>query len=220
VLVTSLGSSHQPACRGVFQSARDKKHRLSGASVAGGGTPNPSVVRDESDHYDARRHRSPSIKAKSGIPGSLVRVQTARLFPSGVHSCCPLSCTTRMPCHRVMRANGQRATAAPVGRLCHLEVVHASDVLDDAVACVVPDVHADGEVVSVFIGAKSDSTRPCPALFIRHLSASAERVIANGVVSSCTFSSMRAERLSARPAGRWFVRWPFRTRRSVERDEK
>ena len=27
-------------------------------------------------------------------------------------------------------------------RLCHLEVVHASDVLDDAVAGVVPDVHA------------------------------------------------------------------------------
>jgi len=30
----------------------------------------------------------------------------------------------------------------PVGRLCHLEVVHTSDVLDDAVAGVVPDVHA------------------------------------------------------------------------------
>ena len=35
-----------------------------------------------------------------------------------------------------MRAAGQRATAA---RLCHLEVVHASDMLDDAVACVLPD---------------------------------------------------------------------------------
>ena len=34
----------------------------------------------------------------------------------------------------------------PVGRLCHLEVVHAGDVFDDAVACVVPDVHAKGEV--------------------------------------------------------------------------
>jgi hypothetical protein len=32
------------------------------------------------------------------------------------------------------------------GRLCHLEVVHASDVLDNAVAGVVPDVHAEGEV--------------------------------------------------------------------------
>jgi hypothetical protein len=27
-------------------------------------------------------------------------------------SCCPVSCTTRMPCRRVMRAIGQRATAA------------------------------------------------------------------------------------------------------------
>jgi hypothetical protein len=32
----------------------------------------------------------------------------------------------------------------PVGRICHLEVVHASDVLDDAFACVIPDVHAEG----------------------------------------------------------------------------
>src|SRR5262249_39749107 len=31
---------------------------------------------------------------------------------------------------------------------------------------------------------------------------------------------MKAEHLSPRPAGRWFVRWPFRTRRSVQRDVK
>jgi hypothetical protein len=43
-----------------------------------------------------------------------------------------------MPCRRVMRAVGQRATAAPVGRFCHLEVIHASDMLNDAVAGVVP----------------------------------------------------------------------------------
>jgi hypothetical protein len=41
----------------------------------------------------------------------------------------PVSCTTRVPCRRVMRAAGQRA-------ICHLEVVHACDVLDDAVAGV------------------------------------------------------------------------------------
>jgi hypothetical protein len=40
----------------------------------------------------------------------------------------------------------------PVGRLCHCEVVHASDVLDDAVAGVVPDVHAKGEVRLGFHG--------------------------------------------------------------------
>src|SRR5947209_3647761 len=34
----------------------------------------------------------------------------------------------------------------PVGGLCYLEVVHASDMLNDAVACVIPDVHAEGEV--------------------------------------------------------------------------
>ena len=30
----------------------------------------------------------------------------------GFHSCCPLSCMTRAPCRRVIRAAGQRATAA------------------------------------------------------------------------------------------------------------
>ena len=34
----------------------------------------------------------------------------------------------------------------PVGRLGHLEVVYASDVLDDAVASVVPNIDAEGEV--------------------------------------------------------------------------
>ena len=66
--------------------ARDKKPRLSGASVAGGGTPDPSVVRDESDHYDARRHCSSSIEQPS--------------------------CMIRAPCRSVILAAGQRATAA------------------------------------------------------------------------------------------------------------
>jgi len=34
----------------------------------------------------------------------------------------------------VIRANGQRATAAPVGCLGHLEIINASDVLDNVVA--------------------------------------------------------------------------------------
>ena len=62
-------------------SARDKKPRLSGASVAGWGTPDPSVV-GRRVSYDARCHRSPSIKAEAAIPGSLIGVQTARLFPA------------------------------------------------------------------------------------------------------------------------------------------
>jgi len=33
----------------------------------------------------------------------------------------------------------------PVGRFGYLEVVDASDVLDNAVACVVSDVHAEGK---------------------------------------------------------------------------
>jgi len=40
----------------------------------------------------------------------------------------------------------------PGGRLRHLEVVYPCDVLDDAVACVVPDVHAEGEVRLGFHG--------------------------------------------------------------------
>jgi hypothetical protein len=46
------------------------------------------------------------------------------------------------------RGNPRRWPArsgCPVGRLGHLEVVYASDMLDDAVAGVVPDVHAEGE---------------------------------------------------------------------------
>ena len=40
----------------------------------------------------------------------------------------------------------------PVGRFRHLEVIHASDVLDDAVACVVPNIDAKGEVGLGFHG--------------------------------------------------------------------
>jgi len=51
----------------------------------------------------------------------------------------------------------------PVGRLCHLEVVHASDVLDDAVAGVLSEMSTrKAKCVLVFTD-KSDSTRPGPA---------------------------------------------------------
>ena len=44
----------------------------------------------------------------------------------------------------LMRMN--KATARRHGRFGYLEIVHASDMLNDAVAAVVPDVHAKGEV--------------------------------------------------------------------------
>jgi hypothetical protein len=43
----------------------------------------------------------------------------------------------REPCRNVVRA---------VGHLRHLKVVHARDVLHDAVACVVSDVDAEGKM--------------------------------------------------------------------------
>src|SRR5258708_28563650 len=49
----------------------------------------------------------------------------------------------------------------PVGRHRHLKVVHAGDVLNDAAAGVVPDVHAEGEVRLGFHGqARLDSPWP------------------------------------------------------------
>ena len=60
-----------------------------------------------------------------------------------------------------MRAAGQRATAGPVGCLGHLKIVYTSDVLDDAVAGVVPDVHAESEVCLGFHGqVRLDSSWP------------------------------------------------------------
>jgi hypothetical protein len=61
---------------------------------------------------------------------------------------CPFSYTTRAPCRRVIRAAGQRH-GCPVGRHRHLEVVHASDLLNDAVAGLVPDVHTKVKCVLV-----------------------------------------------------------------------
>src|SRR5262249_17857893 len=51
----------------------------------------------------------------------------------------------------------------PVSRLCHLEIVHARDVLDDAVAGVVPDVYAEDEVgLGLHKGPKPGGTAPPP----------------------------------------------------------
>jgi hypothetical protein len=46
------------------------------------------------------------------------------------------------------RDPGRRPTrhGRPVSRFHHREVIHASNVLDDGVASLVPDVHAKGEV--------------------------------------------------------------------------
>jgi hypothetical protein len=43
---------------------------------------------------------------------------------------------------------GLGTSGCPVGRLRRLKVIHAGDVLDDAVACVVPDVHAARDALS------------------------------------------------------------------------
>jgi hypothetical protein len=49
----------------------------------------------------------------------------------------------------------------PVDRFGHLEIVGSGNVLDDAVASVVPDVHAEGEVRFGFHGqARLDSPWP------------------------------------------------------------
>jgi bifunctional non-homologous end joining protein LigD len=61
----------------------------------------------------------------------------------------------------------------PVGRLCHLEVVHTGDMLNNAVAGVVPDVHAvHGQVRTRLVLARwylypmLSRTRPPPSGFI------------------------------------------------------
>src|SRR5262249_24243851 len=60
----------------------------------------------------------------------------------------------------------------PVGRLRHLEVIHASDVLDNAVACVVPDIHAKSEMGLGLHRGQIHWAGPRPALFITHVVAS------------------------------------------------
>jgi len=63
-----------------------------------------------------------------------VLIYDARALPQGDPGCGPAR-------HR-----------RPVDRFGHLEIVGAGNVLDDAVASVVPDVHAEGEVRLGFHG--------------------------------------------------------------------
>jgi hypothetical protein len=63
--------------------------------------------------------------------------------------------------HGALRETGKIGYVSLRCRLCPFEVVHASDVLDDAVAGVVPDVHAEGEVGLGFHGqVRLDSSWP------------------------------------------------------------
>src|SRR5262245_23390108 len=56
---------------------------------------------------------------------------------------------------------GPARHCCPVGCLGHLEIVNASDVLDNAVASVVPHIHAEGEVRLGFHGqVRLDSSWP------------------------------------------------------------
>jgi len=63
-------------------------------------------------------------------------------------------CWSRWPAHQRQQSKKEMIVDArrwpaqdgrPVGRFGYLEVVDASDVLDNAVACVVSDVHAEGK---------------------------------------------------------------------------
>jgi hypothetical protein len=60
----------------------------------------------------------------------------------------PLPALVHDPCALAQRDRSRRPTrhGCPVGRFSYLEVIHASNVLDDAGAGLVPDVHAEGEV--------------------------------------------------------------------------
>jgi bifunctional non-homologous end joining protein LigD len=92
-------------------------------------------------------------------------------------------------CALTQRDRRRRPTrhGCPVGRFSHLEVIHASNVLDDAVASLVPDVHAEGEVRLGLHGqARLDS--PWPAgIYTRMLLRSVPRP--NGFIEPCLPSS-------------------------------
>src|SRR5262245_30139739 len=56
---------------------------------------------------------------------------------------------------------GPARYCCPVSCLGHLEIINASDVLDNAVATVIPDVHAEGEMRLGFHGqVRLDSSWP------------------------------------------------------------
>jgi hypothetical protein len=79
----------------------------------------------------------------------------------------------RMPCPQHDPRRWPARDCRPVGRLRDLEVIDASDVLDDAVRRAVPDVDAKGEI-RLGLMDKSDSTRPGPLVFYTKMSLRAD----------------------------------------------
>jgi hypothetical protein len=150
---------------------------------------------------DPRRSRSPV-----GFPANRRKYQHpySSVWQSQRRGCGPLA-SNRNPAsshpsrfaavrHRSRRVGSarmaQEATGCrptrhgwPVGRFSHLEVIHASNVLDDAGAGLVPDVHAEGEVRLGLHGqARLDS--PWPAgIYTRMLLRSVPRP--NGFIEPC-----------------------------------
>src|SRR5260370_9696670 len=72
----------------------------------------------------------------------------------------------------------------PVGCLCHLEVVDARDVIHDAVAGVVPDVHAEGEVRLGFFHGQARLDSPWPGTIYTPL-LRCVRAAQNGFIEPC-----------------------------------
>src|SRR5262249_6489234 len=58
----------------------------------------------------------------------------------------PVSCTTPDALPQRDPRLGPARNRCPIGRHRDLEVVHASDVLDNAVGCVVPNIDAEGKM--------------------------------------------------------------------------
>jgi bifunctional non-homologous end joining protein LigD len=101
----------------------------------------------------------------------------------------PLPALMHDPCALAQRyrRRGPTGHGCPVGRFSYFEVIHASNVLDDAGAGLVPDVHTEGEVRLGLHGqARLDS--PWPAgIYTRMLLRSVPRP--NGFIEPCLTSS-------------------------------
>jgi hypothetical protein len=82
---------------------------LEGHCVEAEGFALPSAARRLAEDEEPGLHGSEAGGRGRRDRSRLLRVQADRKQRGGRH---PVSCTTRMPCRRVMRAAGQRATAA------------------------------------------------------------------------------------------------------------
>jgi hypothetical protein len=67
---------------------------------------------------------------------------------------------------------GPALDCRPIRSHCHGVIIEAGKVLGKAISRAVPNVDAKGKVGLRLHGGESDSTRPHPALFIRHVVAS------------------------------------------------